>query len=381
MKPLRLTSLAALLLGWVLPSTAAIAPGTTNNGELFLNVYDATARVSFAYDIGLRMDDFFIQGQLDGGSQTFWAISPTDNAIFAKFLTLVSSGNLFWSVVAIDSEGNTNEGQHRLYTTVRQGDESKIASVTNTRLSTGIGTTIAGNFFTTINSTALANLGQSTHATSAVASQSDYSVNGSSYVLATDAGSAYYGRAGSLTPTYNGNTAFSAGNAVGASSWFYYLTRSGPAAGGLVKIDEFDNGDGINAGSGHDGYWGFTLVNDSTSPYNGSYLVSYTLEPRVYSFTAPTVSQREFAASIGRTEFTSAARVERLDGVAAAAAFESSAGWITPLGAAGGRPGLALASLAVPAVSSVPEPASALLLAAGAALLWARRRSSQPSRG
>lgn len=377
MNPLRHTIFAAVLLALALPSTAAIAPGSSGNGELFLNVYDPTAKVSFAYDIGIRMTDFFIQGQPDGGTQTFWNVSRSgdaDNAIFTKFLSLVSASNLLWSVVAIDSDGsNANIGDIRLFTTVKQGDESKVAATTNTKLSTGIGSTIAGTFFGTVNSTNLVTLGQSTQATSDVASQTDYSINGSSYVVSSDPGSAYYGKTAGLTPTYNGNTSFSAANAVGASSWFYYLTRSGSAQGGAVIVDEFDNGDGLNAGSGHDGYWGFAKVNDSSSPYNNSYLLSYTLAPRVYSFVAPTVSQREFAASIGRTEFTSAARIERLDGAAAAAALESSAGWITPLGAAGG---LAVPLLALPAVSNVPEPASALLLAAGAALLWSRRSRS-----
>lgn len=382
MNPLRHTTFAALLLALALPSTAAIAPGSSGNGELFLNLYDPTAKASFAYEIGLRMSDFFIQGQPDGGTQTFWNVSRTgeaDNAILTKFLSLVSASNLFWSVVAIDSDGSpATIGDFRLFTTVKQGDESKIAATTNTKLLTGIGSTIAGNFFSTVNSTSLVNLGQSTQATSEATSQSDYSINGSSWVLSTDAGSAYYGKTGALTPTYNGNTSFSAANAVGASSWFYYLTRSGSSAGAAVLVDEFDNGDGVNAASGHDGYWGFTLVNDSTSPYNNSYLLSWTLEPRVYTFTAPSSLQREFAASIGRTEFTSAARVERLDGVAAAAALESSAGWVTPLGAAGEPAGPWLAARAV---SSVPEPASGLLLAAGAALLWAGQRSRRPCPG
>ena len=395
MNPLRHTTFAALLLALALPSTAAIAPGSSGNGELFLNVYDPTAKVSFAYDIGIRMgetvpvngiataqDGFFVQGQLDGGSQTFWNVSrngTADNTIFTKFLSLVSASNLFWSVVAIDSAGSTaTVGDFRLFTTVKQGDESKIAATTNAQLSTGIGPTIAGNFFSTVNSTSLFNLGQSTHATSDGASASDYSVNGSSYSLASDPGNAYYGKTAGLTHNYNSNTKFSAVNAVGASSWFYYLTRSSGASGGAVLVDEFDNGDGVNAGSGHDGYWGFTLVNDSTSRYNNSYLLSWTLEPRVYTFVAPTISQREFAAGIGRTEFTSAARVERLNGMAAAAALESSAGWVMPLGAAGEAAGPWLAARAV---SSVPEPASGLLLAAGAALLWAGQRSRRPRPG
>jgi hypothetical protein len=360
----------------VLPCQGAIAPGTSNNGELFLNVFDATAKVSYAHDIGIRMNDFFDAGQPDGGTQRFWVI---ENAIFSSFLTQVTADNLFWSVVAIDSNGSNAAGEQRLFTTIRQGDEAKVASMTNAKLSTGRGSTVAGNFFNSVNGTTLVGLGRSTHATSDPTSQTDYGINGSSYSLTTDSGFGYYGKSGGLTPTYNGNAAFNAANAVGASSWFYQLTRSSTSAGSLVTIDEFDNGDGVNAGSGHDGYWGFTLVNDAASPYNGQYLLSYTLEPRVWSFAAATAAQREFAASIGRTEFNAGRWIERLAGPAAAAAQENSAGWVTALAAAGGVPGglpTGAPALLLTRVSSVPEPGSAALLLAGGGLLWLRRRAA-----
>ena len=350
------TALAAVCCLVSLPALAAVAPGSSGNGELFLNVFDSAAKVSYAYDTGIRMDDFFIEGQPDGGTQFFRVIN---DAIFGQFLTLVDSSALAWSVVAIDSTGPNGPGFQRLFTTARQGDEANVFNLTNGNLSLGIGTTQGGNFFNTLNGTALTASGRASHSP---VNQTDYAINGSSYSLVTDNGTAYYGKSGGLTPNLNNNAPFGAANKIGQSSWFYYLTRSGSTSTNKVLVDEFDNGDGINAASGHDAYWGFTLVSgDTTSPYFGQYLLSYTLEPRVWSVGTISTAQRAFTASIGRTETTSGVWVERLAGAAATATLERSAGWVVPLGAAS-------------AVSAVPEPGQwALLLAGGLALAWRTR--------
>ena len=356
---------ATALLVAALPSHGAIANGNTGNGELFLNVFDATAKVSYAYDIGIRMDDFFISGQPDGGTQRFWALG---DALFTTFLSLVNADVLQWSVLAIDSTGSTAPGLQRLFTTIKQGDEAKVATQTNASLTNGFAG--ADNFYGSVNGLSIKAAGQSTHIVVA-ADQINYDgINGSSYSLATDNLFGYYGKPGGLTPSYNGTAPYSAANAIGKSAWFYYITRSGSGGVGKIIIDEFDNGDGIHAASGHDAYWGFVKVNDSSSPFDGKYLLSYTLEPRVYAFAVASAAQREFAASIGRTELTGGSWVERLGGVGIAAAQEHSAGWVLPLGA------VAEASTGGPAaVSSVPEPGSAALLLAGAAWLWQRRRA------
>ena len=357
---------ATALLVAALPSHGAIANGTSGNGELFLNVFDATAKVSYAYDIGIRMDDFFISGQPDGGTQRFWALS---DALFTTFLSLVNATDLQWSVLAIDSTGSTAPGLQRLFTTIKQGDEAKVANQTNANFTNGIGASQGGRFFDTVNGISIKDAGQSTHIVRAEDQINYDGINGSSFSLITDPGLGYYGESGGLTPTYNGTAPYSAANAIGKSAWFYYITRSGSTGTNRVVIDEFDNGDGVNAASGHDGYWGFVKVNDNSSPYDGKYLLSYTLDPRVYAIAAATAAQREFAASIGRTELTGGSWVERLGGVGIAAAQEHSAGWILPLAAVADMPA------GLPAVSSVPEPASAALLLAGGAWLWQRRRT------
>ncbi len=334
---------------------AAIAPGTSGNGELFLNVVDSAAKVSYVLDLGITMDAFFVAGQQEIGAQNFWAV---DSNTWTSFLGVVTAANLRWSVVAIDSTGSNTAGNQRLFTTVRQGDEVSISSTINSNFSLGIGAAQAGNFFSQINSL-------QPHLPS-----SDYAVNADSFSRESDSGRGYYGEVGGLTPTYNGAATFNATNAVGQSSWFYYLTRSGTGnlASNRVLIDEFDN-------LGFDGYWGFVKVEDQdstspfydpTSPFAGKYLLSFTMP--VFDVRT-TASFQTFALSIGRTEFSGGLQITGLEGAAAAAVAERSAGWVTPLGA-------------VAEVSAVPEPGQwALLLAGGAALAWrarARARARRP---
>ena len=68
---------------------AAIAPGSSGNGELFLNVVDAAAKVSYTLDLGIVMDDFFVAAQQEIGYQRFWTV---DSPNFSNFLAQFSYG-------------------------------------------------------------------------------------------------------------------------------------------------------------------------------------------------------------------------------------------------------------------------------------------------
>lgn len=266
------SQLLALALAAVVaaPATAAIAPGGaqsgasagySGNGELFLSVFDATAKISYTQDLGVTVNDFFVWGQQDAGNQRFWAI---DDAQWNSFLGQVNPASLRWSVLGLDSTGGTASGGVRLFTTARQGDEAKIAGFTNQLFTNATGAAQAGTFFTAVNSTG-------THGAPSTAP--DYSVNGSSVNADPEPGNGYFGSVSGTGPTLNGNAPFDNSNAVGNSSWFYYLTRSGTNQQGTVLVDEFDN-------LGHDGYWGFLYVDPALypdSPYRSSYLLSYTL--------------------------------------------------------------------------------------------------------
>ena len=236
---------AAVLAVASLPSMAAIANGTSGNGELFLAVYDDVAKVSFTLDLGAFQNDFFTLGQQEAGYTSSWAL--TGDANWATFLSQVSVANLQWSVLASETTGAASlVGGQRLFTTVKQGDEAGLATFTNQLFSNGNGNSQLGTFFSAIQTTG-------THGT--VGQALNYAINGSSVNADSDPGNAYFGEPGS-GPYLNGN-------AIGGSSNFYYLTRSGSDQLASVVADQFNNS--ANNGS-------FTLAQGASG-----YGLTYTL--------------------------------------------------------------------------------------------------------
>lgn len=339
------------------PSHAAIATASSGNGELFMSVFDATAKVSYTFDTGVLMDDFFVFGQQDSGSQRFWQI---DDANWTDFMSRVNVANLRWAVMAGDSAGTALAGGTRLFTTLSlttsgTGPDYVTNGPNNTQFTSGLGSTQLGVFLAGVNVTG-------THGAPG-ATATDFGVNGSSVNAQTDPGINYFGEPGGTGPDFNANMrSLHLDNAVGQSSFFYYITRTNSATGGLgngiqkATFDEFDN-------LGHDGYFGFTYVDAllyPTSPFAGKYLLSYTIASAL-----PTAQQTAFAASIGRTEYDGGFSVVRLDGVAAAG-FETGAGTTSvKLG------GIGPAGDSI--TSSVPEPTSWALLLGGLGVLGASR--------
>jgi hypothetical protein len=225
------TLAAALVTAFAVPvAFAAIAPGTTGNGELFMSVFDDAAKVSYTLDLGVTQNDFFINGQKDTGASFTWAVN---DAAFGTFLGLTTAANLQWSVLAIDSTGGAGYGAYRLFNTVRAGDESLVATANNLKFFNGMGTSQAGTFFNAINTTG-------THGTSG--KPLDYAVNGSSVNFDADPFNAYYGNGSAgLSTTLNNNTQFNMANAVGTASNFFYLTRSSTDGNASVAVDQFNN--------------------------------------------------------------------------------------------------------------------------------------------
>jgi hypothetical protein len=225
------TLAAALVTAFAVPAAfAAIAPGTSGNGELFLSIFDGTAKLSYTLDLGVTQDDFFTNGQKETGAKFSWAVN---DAAFTSFLGQVSASNLQWSVLAIDSTGGTPKGAFRLFNTVRSGDEGLLGNLINKKYFDGMGTSQAGTFFNAVNTTG-------THGTPGL--PLDFAVNGSSVNADSDAGNAYYGNGSvGLSTTLNGNTPFNMANAVGTAAKFFYITRSGADQNAAVSVDQFNN--------------------------------------------------------------------------------------------------------------------------------------------
>lgn len=237
MKSLKLKSLVVSLAAVLAaPAFAAIAGGTTGNGELFLNVVELD-NASYTFDTGLRMNDFFVSGQMASTNLSF---NIAADPLYQTFLSKVSNAaNLQWSVVAFDSTGPNTPNSQRLFTTANVNDEAMVSTMTNQNLSLALS---QGNrFFDSINAVSFGASGQSTHTTT---SQTEFTRNGSSYSLKSDAVgvNAFYGRSGALTPNYNTQAPFVATNAVGAASSFFYLTRSGTGGVDTVMVDPFNSG-------------------------------------------------------------------------------------------------------------------------------------------
>lgn len=358
------------------PALGAI--GREDNGELFFNVHDTVNRVSYTLDLGLNMSEFFNFAQQNEGYQRFWVI---DSAIFSTFVSRVADPTaLQWSVLAFDGAGNTQPGGQRLFTTVRQGQEAALSNFTNAQFTLGVTATATRNAIDIFNISG-------THGTSGT--PVDFTIHGEHLgdgSLQSPNNLSYYGLAGGLTPTLNGNAPFPATNTVGQSSWFYYLTRSSTSnlASARVLIDEFDNGNPTDGG--RDGYWGFTLASNAATTlpqWVGKYLLSFTMPVFSPVLRAET---RQFAAQIGRTEYSGGFFTEML-GAQLTGSFEAASGGAPQLlatlaSASASDPGLpsllAYSPSLAAGVSPVPEPRSLLLLAMGlgVVLVLQRRRRS-----
>ncbi len=230
MKLKSLVAAMAIVIG--APAFAAIAPGSTGNGELFLVVQDATNKVSFSYDLGVTMNDFQAVGDTLGYKKSWNVASDANWTNFASVASSLSTAT--WAVLAFDSTGSNTAGNQRVLTTIRAGQEAVAGNWVNNNFSLGIGLAQAGEFFDSVNSTG-------THKPNA-----DTSVNGSSVNFESEGnGQAYFGKVGSLTPTFNGTATFSSTNLIGASSSFAYITRSGTSGIGKVLVNAFDNAYGV----------------------------------------------------------------------------------------------------------------------------------------
>jgi hypothetical protein len=256
----KIAAVAALVAG-AAPAFATIAYGTQNsgNGELFLSVIDNSARISYTLDLGVFQNAFLANAQAATGYDYSVAVN---DAQWTNFLSRVNAANLTWAVMANETTGGTAVGGQRTFTTVTAGQEAQLATWTNQLFSLGTSTTQMGNFFTGLASTG-------THGTA-------FTTNGSSVNAESDPGRGFFGETGGLTPDFNGNATgiFTTTNAVGTSSQFFYVTRSGLDQAGLVQLDRFDNASKVAS---------FSFGQNAQGAYTLSYhLAAAVPEPGTY---------------------------------------------------------------------------------------------------
>lgn len=236
------TLAAAAALALAAPAFAAIAPGSTGNGELFFVAQDATAKVSYTLDLGLRMDTVAACETPGNPVCKNYTFNIAADANWQAFDAAADLSIVTWAVIAMDSTGPLQANTHRLLTTVRTSDTAKIGNLTNQQISNGTGATQGGQFFGSVNATG-------THTP-----QNDFTVNGSSVNFENvGSGLAYFGKAGGLTPTLNGNAPFNMTNAIGnAEIPLYLLSRSSSSQGSMVSVNRL-NQPNINFSASFDG--------------------------------------------------------------------------------------------------------------------------------
>lgn len=228
---------AAALAAAAVPAFAAINGNTAGTpGELFLSVFDSTAKVSYTKDLaGFDSQASFktLADDNAGGFSYNWSLAGDAN--WTNFTQLADLSRSKWMVVSV--EKNTSSalfpnGQ-RIFTTVKQGDEATVATVRNGAINNAVGNMV--NFFNAVNTSG-------THGV--VGTPLDFAVDGSSVNLDSDSGAAYVGEGttGGLSANFNKNFLFDASNLIGGSAEFVYLTRSsGQNTNLFILVDKFAN--------------------------------------------------------------------------------------------------------------------------------------------
>jgi hypothetical protein len=336
------------------------------------NTAGLAPKVVFVKDLGVTMATFFASAQVDTGTQMYWYLggsgASSDDANWTTFLSTDLGGGttpdiakVKWAVFAYaEPNASPAPGGVQLYTTNLQdvsGNAAVIPGISNvtsdslTNISASMTNFMGGN----------ANTGTLGSAT-----------NGSGIIKSTDGDTKYpwgplIGLGSGDQVVYSGKFPHGAGNLVGKSSWFYYVTGSNEFDGTLpVQIDEFDN-------LTNDGYWGLAAA--SAADKAGEYFLSYNLNGTVTALEARSgiLASNNFARLAGVLSLSSSAGKSQtvlsmtesfLRGFSkVAATLPSAAGEDLAHALAGDG------ALDVSSPSAVPEASSGMLIGAGLALL------------
>ena len=230
---------AALAFAAASPTFAAIADGSTGNGQLFMSVWDPVAQTSYIRNLNVDMNTFIANGNTSG-----YSLSYAADSVLSGAYNLASNTNLVYNVAALDSTSGTpmagNSIQRYLSTT--NATQAQVQQTSNSNLTTG---------FSTVNGyVAAASLGNPAD---------------SSTWTAAD-GSAYFGSGFGIN--WNTKASFDSTAAVGQSLNFYKLQAS--STSGLAKI----------AGTPFAGSW--NLGTNGTLNYSVAAAAPVPLPPAVW---------------------------------------------------------------------------------------------------
>lgn len=105
---------AALVLVAAVPAQAAIAPGSTGNGELVLTVWDQVTNISATFDLGKTYSEFSVSGTafpnsgVTADNTAFsWSLSGDAgySSAWGQFLAASTSANTVYAIGSVDSAG------------------------------------------------------------------------------------------------------------------------------------------------------------------------------------------------------------------------------------------------------------------------------------
>lgn len=257
MKLIRKTLIAAAV-ALSAPAFAAIAPGSTGNGELMLVLFNATEEVSLTVDLGVAINDFRAAYDFNAATtqaSKSWTLDRS-NANVATFLQRAGAASGWgWFVVAGDTVGSAAAFARGQLTTVTAGQgTAEIRQTANANLNSMNSPLNQFILDTNVNGDA---------------TEDDYSLNG--YTFGDLTNGVYALKFG--YPGTNGATfaKWTNDNAVGTSSSLHYVTRSGSSNLAFVTSDVFDNAYGesslVFAAQGSD----YALTFTTAVPEPGTY--------------------------------------------------------------------------------------------------------------
>ena len=207
---------AAMAFVATAPAFAAIADGSTGNGELFFSIYDSVAQTSYVRDLGIDMNTFIANGATPGYSKTF-----TADALLTSTYGNLSNPNLLWNVAALDTTGlNAVGGMHFLSTS--NTALATIKNTSNNQLTGGFPS--VNGYVQTINGSDL-----------------NYATNNSSAWGVAD-GQAYFGSG--FQNNWQGKASFDSTAAVGQTLGFFVLQASSTSGLSKISATQFASADG-----------------------------------------------------------------------------------------------------------------------------------------